>query len=102
MFAEKVRDIVGLYLNPSAKALVFSVDENSQWQALERAQPVLPMDLGSPERQTHDYLPHGTTSLFAALEVATGRVIGQCHTRHRHQKYLKFLKHPDKQCPIEK
>jgi transposase len=100
MFAEKVRDIVGLYLNPSDKALVFSVDEKSQCQALERAQPVLPMDLGSPEHQTHDYVRHGTTSLFAALEVATGRVIGQCHARHRHQEFLKFLKHLDKQCPV--
>lgn len=99
MFAEKVRDIVGLYLNPPEKALVFSVDEKSQCQALERAQPVLPMDLGSPEHQTHDYIRHGTTSLFAALEVATGKVIGQCHPRHRQQEFLKFLRHLDKQCP---
>jgi len=99
MFTEKVRDIIGLYLNPPSMALVFSVDEKSQCQALERAQPVLPMDLGSPERQTHDYIRHGTTSLFAALEVATGKVIGQCHRRHRHQEFLKFLRHIDRQCP---
>jgi len=99
MFAEKVRDIVGLYLDPPEKALVFSVDEKSQCQALERAQPVLPMDLGSPEHQTHDYIRHGTTSLFAALEVATGKVVGQCHPRHRQQEFLKFLRHLDRQCP---
>jgi transposase len=99
MFAEKVRDIVGLYLNPPDKALVFSDDEKSQCQALERAQPVLPMDLGRPECQTHDYIRHGTTSLFAALEVATGKVVGQCHQQHRHQEFIKFLRHLDKQCP---
>ena len=99
MFAEKVRDVVGLYLNPPQKALVFSVDEKSQCQALERAQPALPMDLGSPEHQTHDYIRHGTTSLFAALEVATGKVVGQCHPRHRQQEFLKFLRHLDRQCP---
>jgi transposase len=100
MFAEKVRDIVGLYLNPPDKALVFSVDEKSQCQALERAQPVLPMDLGSPERQTHDYIRHGTTSLFAALEVATGKVTGQCHQKHRHQEFIKFLRHLDGEYPL--
>lgn len=99
MFAEKVRDVVGLYLNPPDRAIVLSVDEKSQCQALERAQPVLPMDLGSPERQTHDYIRHGTTSLFAALEVATGKVIGQCHGRHRHQEFLKFLKLIDASYP---
>jgi transposase len=99
MFAEKVRDIVGLYLNPPDKALVFSVDEKSQCQALERAQPVLPMDLGRPECQTHDYIRHGTTSLFAALEIATGKVLGQCHARHRHQEFIKFLHHLDGRCP---
>lgn len=95
MFTEKVRDVVGLYLNPPENAIVLSVDEKSQCQALERAQPVLPMDLGRPERQTHDYLRHGTTSLFAALEVATGKVTGQCHAKHRHEEFLKFLKHLD-------
>lgn len=97
MFIEKTRDVVGLYLNPPDKAIVLSVDEKSQCQALERAQPILPLDLGSPERQTHDYIRHGTTSLFAALEVATGKVTGQCHQKHRHQEFLKFLKHLD-QC----
>lgn len=91
-FAEKVRDVVGLYLSPPDKAIVLSVDEKSQCQALERAQPILPIDLGRPERQTHDYIRHGTTSLFAALEVATGKVLGQCHKKHRHQEFLKFLK----------
>jgi len=95
MFVEKTRDIVGLYLNPPANAIVLSVDEKSQCQALERAQPVLPIDLGRPECQTHDYVRHGTTSLFAALEVATGKVVGQCHKKHRHQEFLKFLKHLD-------
>lgn len=99
MFTEKVRDIVGLYLNPPAKAIVLSVDEKSQCQALERAQPVLPMDLGRPERQTHDYIRHGTTSLFAALEVATGKVVGQCHKKHRHQEFIKFLQHLDNHYP---
>lgn len=101
MFTEKVRDVVGLYLNPPEKAIVLSVDEKSQCQALERAQPVLPMDLGSPERQTHDYIRHGTTSLFAALEVATGKVTGQCHGKHRHQEFLKFLKHLDRTYPLQ-
>lgn len=99
MFTEKVRDVVGLYLNPPAKAIVLSVDEKSQCQALERAQPVLPMDLGRPERQTHDYIRHGTTSLFAALEVATGKVVGQCHKKHRHQEFIKFLGHLDRHYP---
>jgi len=99
MFTEKVRDIVGLYLNPPDNAIVLSVDEKSQCQALERAQPVLPMDLGRPERQTHDYLRHGTTSLFAAMEVATGKVTGQCHAKHRHEEFLKFLRHLDRCYP---
>ena len=99
MFAEKVRDIVGLYLSPPAKAIVLSVDEKSQCQALERAQPVLPLDLGRPECQTHDYIRHGTTSLFAALEVATGKVIGKCYKKHRHQEFLNFLKHLNKAYP---
>lgn len=99
MFTEKVRDVVGLHLNPPAKAIVLSVDEKSQCQALERAQPVLPLDLGRPECQTHDYIRHGTTSLFAALEVATGKVVGQCHGKHRHQEFIKFLKHLDKHYP---
>lgn len=99
MFVEKTRDIVGLYLNPPEKAIVLSVDEKSQCQALERAQPILPMDLGRPEQQTHDYFRHGTTSLFAALEVATGKVTGKCYQKHRHQEFLNFLKHLDKTYP---
>ncbi len=99
MFVEKTRDIVGLYLNPPEKAIVLSVDEKSQCQALERAQPVLPLDLGRPECQTHDYIRHGTTSLFGALEVASGKVIGKCYSKHRHQEFLKFLKLLDKNYP---
>ncbi len=99
MFVEKTRDIVGLYLSPPSNAIVLSVDEKSQCQALERAQPILPIDLGRPECQTHDYIRHGTTSLFAALEVATGKIVGQCYTKHRHQEFLRFLKHLDVSYP---
>ena len=84
LFVDKVRDIVGLYLSPPNRALVLSVDEKSQIQALDRSQPVLPMMPGIPERQTHDYIRHGTTSLFAALDVATGFVIGKCYKRALH------------------
>lgn len=101
MFVEKVRDIVGLYLNPPENALVFSVDEKSQTQALERSQPILPMRPGIPEQQTHDYIRHGTTSLFAALNVLSGEVTGSCHSRHRHQEFLKFLNRLDKEIPEE-
>ena len=94
-FVEKVRDVVGLYLSPPAKAIVLSVDEKSQVQALDRTQPTLPMTPTQAERGTHDYVRHGTTSLFAALDVATGRVIGKCHRRHRHQEFVKFLDHLD-------
>jgi transposase len=90
-FVEKVRDVVGLYLDPPDRAVVLSVDEKSQVQALDRTQPVLPMTPGQAERGTHDYVRHGTTSLFAALDVATGKVIGRCHRRHRHQEFVKFL-----------
>lgn len=90
-FVEKVRDIVGLYLNPPDHALVICLDEKSQVQALDRTRPLLPMRPGLPARRTHDYVRHGTTSLFAALNVATGTVIGQCHRRHRHQELLRFL-----------
>jgi transposase len=90
-FVAKVRDIVGLYLNPPQKALVFSVDEKSQIQALDRTQPVLPIRPGIPERQTHDYQRHGTTTLFAALDVLTGKVIGSCQPRHRHGEFIAFL-----------
>ena len=91
LLVEKVRDVVGLYLNPPEKALVFCVDEKSQIQALERTQPLLPMRPGQIERRTHDYRRHGTTSLFAALEVATGRVVGELHRRHRSVEFRKFL-----------
>jgi transposase len=99
MFVEKVRDIVGLYLNPPTRALVLCVDEKSQVQALERSQPVLPLQVGKAQRRTHDYVRHGTTSLFAALDVATGKVIGQCHRRHRHQEFLRFLEEVDARVP---
>ena len=92
---EKVRDVVGLYLSPPENAIVLSVDEKSQVQALDRTQPILPMTPGQAERGTHDYVRHGVTSLFAALNVATGRVIGKCHRRHRHQEFVKFLDHVD-------
>jgi transposase len=91
LLVEKVRDVVGLYLNPPEKAVVFCVDEKSQIQALERTQPLLPMRPGQIERRTHDYRRHGTTSLFAALEVASGRVIGELHRRHRSVEFRKFL-----------
>ena len=91
LFIEKVRDIVGLYLAPPDRALVLCVDEKTQIQALDRSQPLLRMELGQPERRTHDYVRHGTTSLFAALDVATGRVIGECHRRHRSVEFRRFL-----------
>jgi hypothetical protein len=87
-----VRDVVGLDLDPPAHAIVLCVDEKSQIQALERTQPVRPVRPGRPERRTHDYLRHGTTTLFAALEVATGRVTDACQPRHRHSEFLAFLK----------
>ena len=99
-FVEKVRDIVGLYLNPPEHAAILCVDEKSQVQALDRTRPVLPLRPGVPERQTHDYIRHGTTSLFAALEVATGKVIGKCQRRHRSQEFLKFLEEVDRQLPM--
>jgi transposase len=91
-FTEKTRDIVGLYLDPPENAVVFCVDEKSQIQALDRTQRLLPMAMDFPEARTHDYVRHGTTSLFAALNTATGEVIGACHRRHRHQEFLKFLR----------
>src|SRR5438067_2038117 len=90
-FVEKVRDVVGLYLNPPDRAIVLCVDEKSQVQALDRTQPIQPVLPGRPPKASHDYVRHGTTSLFAALDVATGRVIGACHRRHRHQEFLAFL-----------
>lgn len=101
LFIEKVRDIVGLYLDPPLKAVVLCVDEKSQIQALDRTQPILPMAPGIPERRTHDYARHGTTSLFAALDVATGRVIGQLHRRHRSREFLRFLRTIDENVPPE-
>jgi putative transposase len=98
-FVEKVRDIVGLYLRPPTHALVLCVDEKSQTQALERTQPLLPMGLGYVEGVTHNYIRHGTTTLFAALNVASGRVLTQCKPRHRHQEFLQFLKHLDANVP---
>jgi transposase len=91
LFVDKVRDIVGLYLNPPDRALVLCVDEKSQIQALDRTQPLLPMRPGQVERRSHDYQRHGTTSLFAALDLATGRVIGRCYQRHRAIEFRKFL-----------
>jgi len=91
-FVEKVRDIVGLYLNPPDHAIVLAVDEKSQIQALSRTQPVLPMGLGYVEGVTHDYVRHGATTLFAALDIASGAVFAECRPRHRHQEFLGFLK----------
>lgn len=99
LFVDKVRDIVGLYLSPPNRAIVLSVDEKSQIQALDREQPVLPMMLGIPERRTHSYVRHGTTSLFAALDIASGFVIGKCYKRHRATEFLDFLKQIDRAVP---
>lgn len=101
LFIEKVRDIVGLYLNPPDRAVVFSFDEKPQIQALERAQPVLPMDLGRPERQTHNYVRHGTLDLFAALEIATGKVIAKTKKQHRAKDFVDFLCTLDGKVPAE-
>lgn len=99
LFIDKVRDIVGLYLNPPDRALVLCVDEKSQIQALDRTQPLLPMRPGQIERRSHDYKRHGTTSLFAALDVKTGAVIGECHRRHRSSEFRKFLDTIDHRVP---
>ena len=98
-FVAKVRDIVGLYLSPPKKAIVLCVDEKSQIQALDRTQPLLPMGPGQIERRTHDYVRHGTTTLFAALDVKTGKVIGMLADRHRHEEYLRFLREIDRSTP---
>src|SRR5258706_1357725 len=98
-FVEKVRDIVGLYMNPPDRAIVLCVDEKSQVQALNRTQPILPLGPGVPARQSHDYQRHGVTSLFAALNVKTGETISACHRRHRHQEFLKFLAKIDSTLP---
>jgi transposase len=100
-FVEKVRDIVGLYLDPPDKAVVLCVDEKTQVQALDRTQPILPMRPGTPERRTHDYRRYGITSLFAALNVATGQVLGQVRRRHRSSEFLSFLKTIDDNVPPE-
>jgi transposase len=100
-FIEKVRDIVGLYLAPPEAAIVLCVDEKSQIQALDRTQPIFPLRPGTPERRTHDYARHGTTSLFAALDVASGKVIGQLHRRHRAVEFRKFLEHLDREVPTD-
>ncbi|WP_433233861.1 IS630 family transposase (plasmid) [Micromonospora sp. CA-248260] len=101
LFVDKVRDIVGLYLDPPEAAMVLAVDEKSQMQALDRTAPMLPMMPGVPGRVTHDYVRHGTTSLFAALDVATGKVIGQTQRKHRHQEFLRFLRTIDRATPPE-
>lgn len=100
-FIDKVRDIVGLYMNPPQKALVLCVDEKAQIQALDRTQPIFPMRPGQAERRTHDYARYGTTSLFAALDVLTGRVIGECHRRHRSIEFRHFLDTIDNAVPAD-
>ena len=100
-FVEKVRNIVGLYMNPPEHAMVLCVDEKSQVQALNRTQPILPLAPGVPARQSHDYERHGVTSLFAARNVATGEALGNCHRRHRHQEFLKFLARIDAAVPAD-
>jgi|SRR5262245_5543546 len=100
-FIEKGRDVVGLYLSPPERALVLCVDEKSQVQALDRTQALLPLGPGQAERRTHDYERHGTTSLFAALDVATGQVIGKCYRRHRQQEFVRFLEEIDAAVPKE-
>ena len=101
-FIEKTSDIVGLYLNPPDHALVLCVDEKSQIQALNRTQPVLPMGLGYVEGITHDYVRHGTTTLFAALDMATGAAFTECKPRHRHQEFLSFLRSLEACVPAER
>jgi len=101
-FIGKLQDVVGLYLNPPENAIVFCVDEKSQIQALERTQPILPLRPGIPERQTHDYERHGTTTLFAALNVASGKVIGKCRQSHKAEDYVDFLKVLDREAPKDK
>ena len=101
LLVEKTRDIVGLYLNPPENAVVLCVDEKTQVQALERSQPVLPMDLGQPERQTSDYFRHGTVDLFAALTVATGVVLSKCYQQHRAKEFINFLGEIDANVPAD-
>jgi len=101
LFVEKVRDVVGLYLNPPERAVVLCVDEKSQIQALDRTAPILPMRPGVPERQTHDYKRHGTSSLYAALDLSSGKVIGKLHSRHRAIEFKKFLQTIDREVPAD-
>jgi transposase len=101
LFVEKVRDIVGLYLNPPERAVVLCVDEKTQIQALNRTAPVFPMLPGTPARASHDYVRHGTSSLYAALDLTTGQVIGALHSRHRSQEFLAFLKKIDAEVPAD-
>ena len=101
LFVEKVRDVVGLYLNPPERAVVLCVDEKTQIQALNRTQPVFPMLPGTPARASHDYVRHGTSSLYAALDLASGQVIGSLHARHRAQEFLAFLKKIDAAVPAD-
>ena len=101
LFVEKVRDVVGLYLDPPERAVVLCVDEKTQIQALNRTAPVFPMLPGTPARATHDYVRHGTSSLYAALDLATGQVIGSLHSRHRSQEFLGFLKKIDAEVPTD-
>jgi transposase len=98
-FEKKLEDVVGLYLNPPENSIILCIDEKSQIQALERTQPILPMLPGVPERQTHDYYRHGTTTLFVALNVLSGKVIGECRDQHKANDYIAFLKKIDKSCP---
>jgi len=102
LFEDKLHDVVGLYLDPPENAVVFCVDEKSSIQALDRTQPGLPLKKGRAETLTHDYKRHGTSTLFAALDVQTGQVIGHCKKRHRHQEFLSFLKEVEKQTPSDK
>src|SRR6202167_4184077 len=101
-FVDKLRDVVGLYVDPPAHAVVLSVDEKSQIQALDRTQPGLPMKKGRSGTMTHDYVRHGTTTLFAALNVADGKITGQCQNRHRHQEFVRFLDDIDARVPKRK
>ena len=101
LFVDKVRDVVGLYLNPPERAVVLCVDEKSQIQALDRTAPILPMRPGVPERATHDYKRHGTSSLYAALDLSSGKVIGALHSRHRAIEFKKFLQTIDREVPAE-
>ena len=101
LFVDKVRDVVGLYLDPPERAMVLCVDEKTQIQALNRTAPVFPMLPGTPARASHDYVRHGTSSLYAALDLATGKVIGSLHSRHRAQEFLAFLKKIDAEVPAD-